>query len=260
MRQRPGGGRLRGRPVLAAPYVAAFGALNAYLWKRTGKDRIPVIVYSAALLAMSLTALDSGWPATAVGGALFLVSDALLALEKFGGLHVPAHEGLVMATYTSARHCWPGNGGTCGRRRHDRLGRSFEQRSFGSGKALEPGVEGLIGGAECGEERSPVLLVLPAVDGPEPAGPGSIAVQLGAQESRCLAKQLAPGAVGGVGRGERLCPVAGHLVLPHPHEHASIRPQPQPRAHPNGPVFAVPGWQRLAGSAETPSALICAYG
>jgi uncharacterized membrane protein YhhN len=103
VRQRPGGGRLRGRPVLAAPYVAAFGALNAYLWKRTGKDRIPVIVYSAALLAMSLVALDSGSPTTAAGGALFVASDALLALEKFGGLHLPAHEGLVMATYTSAQ-------------------------------------------------------------------------------------------------------------------------------------------------------------
>ena len=103
VRQRPGGGRLRRRPVLAAPYVAAFGALNAYLWKRTGKDRTAVIVYSAALLAMSLAALDSGSPETAAGGALFLVSDALLALEKFGGLRLPAHEGLVMATYTTAQ-------------------------------------------------------------------------------------------------------------------------------------------------------------
>jgi len=103
LRQRPGGGRLRGAPVLAVPYVAVFGALNAYLWKRTGRDRVPVLVYSAALLAMSLAALDSGAPKTAAGGALFLVSDALLALEKFGGLHLPAHEGLVMASYTSAQ-------------------------------------------------------------------------------------------------------------------------------------------------------------
>ncbi len=103
LRQRPGGGRLRARPSLAVPQVAAFGALNAYLWKRTGKDRIPVVVYSAALLAMSLVALDSGSPRTAAGGALFLASDALLALEKFGGLHMPAHEGLVMATYASAQ-------------------------------------------------------------------------------------------------------------------------------------------------------------
>ena len=103
VRQRPGGGLLRGRPALAAPYVAAFGALNAYLWNRTGKNRIPVLVYSGALLAMSLVALDSGSPKTAAGGALFLTSDALLALEKFGGLHLPAHEGLVMATYTTAQ-------------------------------------------------------------------------------------------------------------------------------------------------------------
>jgi len=103
LRQRPGGGLLRARPVLAAPHVAAFGAVNAYLWNRTGQDRVPVIVYSAALLAMSLTALDSGSPRTAVGGALFLASDSLLALEKFGGLHLPGHEGLVMATYTSAQ-------------------------------------------------------------------------------------------------------------------------------------------------------------
>jgi uncharacterized membrane protein YhhN len=103
LRQRPGGGYLRTHQALAVPHVAAFGAMNAYLWKRTGKDRIPVAVYSTVLLAMSLTALDSGSPRTAAGGALFLASDTLLALEKFGGLHLPAHEGLVMATYTTAQ-------------------------------------------------------------------------------------------------------------------------------------------------------------
>ncbi len=52
------------------PYVAAVGALNAYLWKRTGKDRIPVAVYSTVLLVMSLAALDSGSPKAAAGGTL----------------------------------------------------------------------------------------------------------------------------------------------------------------------------------------------
>jgi uncharacterized membrane protein YhhN len=103
LRQRPGVGRLTASPVLAAPYVAAFAGLNVYLWSRTGKDRIPVIVYSAALLTMSLVALDSGSSTAAAGGALFLVSDSLLALEKFGDVHLPAHEGLVMATYASAQ-------------------------------------------------------------------------------------------------------------------------------------------------------------
>lgn len=103
LRQRHGGGRLRARPVLAVPYLAAAGALNAYLWPRTGKDRVPVIAYSAVLVAMALTALDTGSPRLTAGGTLFLASDTLLALEKFGGLRLPAHEGLVMATYTTAQ-------------------------------------------------------------------------------------------------------------------------------------------------------------
>ena len=103
LRRRPGGGRLRSRPVLAAPYLAAFAALNAYLWPRTGKDRLPVLAYSTALVGMSLAALDSGSQRTAAGGALFMLSDTLLALDKFTGLHLPAHEGVVMATYTTAQ-------------------------------------------------------------------------------------------------------------------------------------------------------------
>jgi uncharacterized membrane protein YhhN len=103
LRHRPGGGYLRARPTLAMPHVATFGAMNTYLWRRTGQDRIPVLVYSAALLAMSLTALDTGSPRTAAGGALFLASDTLLALDKFGDLRLPAHEGVVMATYASAQ-------------------------------------------------------------------------------------------------------------------------------------------------------------
>lgn len=91
------------RPVTAAPYVLAWAGLNAYLWPRTGRDRLPVLVYSTALLGTALAALDTGDPQVAVGGGLFLLSDTLLALERFGGVHLPAHEGLVMASYTSAQ-------------------------------------------------------------------------------------------------------------------------------------------------------------
>lgn len=103
LRNRQGRGLVRRRPALVVPYLAAYGGLNAYLWKRTGKDRVPVLVYSSALLAMALVALDSGKPMTAVGGGLFLASDTLLALEKFGGVQLPGHEGLVMASYTAAQ-------------------------------------------------------------------------------------------------------------------------------------------------------------
>ena len=96
-------GVLARRPTAALPYALAWAGLNAYLWSRTGKDRIPVLVYSAALAGTALGALDTGDDAVAAGGLLFMASDALLALERFGGVHLPAHEGVVMATYTSAQ-------------------------------------------------------------------------------------------------------------------------------------------------------------
>ena len=96
-------GLLHQRPVAATPYLLAWAGLNAFLWPRTGRDRLPVLAYSTALLGTALVALDTGDPKTAAGGALFLVSDTLLALERFAGVTLPAHEGLVMATYTSAQ-------------------------------------------------------------------------------------------------------------------------------------------------------------
>jgi hypothetical protein len=67
---------------------------------------------------------------------------------------------------------------------------------------LELRVEGLVGRAIGGEERRPILLVLPAVGRQEPVSKRSVVVQLGVHERRCPAKQLGPGAVGCVGRGE----------------------------------------------------------
>jgi uncharacterized membrane protein YhhN len=96
-------GTLSRRPELAAPYVLAWAVLNTFLWPRTGRDRLPVVVYSTALLATALAAADTGDPAVTVGGVLFMTSDALLALERFGDLHLPGHEGIVMATYTAGQ-------------------------------------------------------------------------------------------------------------------------------------------------------------
>ena len=87
-------------PAKAAPYFAAWVGFNWFLWNRTGRDRIPVVLYSTALLGTALASLDTGEP---TGGALFLLSDGLLALERFGGVSLPLHEGIVMATYTTAQ-------------------------------------------------------------------------------------------------------------------------------------------------------------
>ena len=96
-------GVLAKNPAAALPYLSAWAGLNAFLWPKTGKDRFPVLVYSTALLATALAALDTGDKAVATGGALFLLSDALLALEKFGDVQLPLHEGIVMATYTTGQ-------------------------------------------------------------------------------------------------------------------------------------------------------------
>jgi uncharacterized membrane protein YhhN len=103
LRQRPGTGLLRRRPALAAPYLAAWLGLNAVLWPRTGQDRLPVLAYSIALTGMALTALDTGDMRTAAGGTAFLISDTLLALERFAEISLPGHEGWVMATYTTGQ-------------------------------------------------------------------------------------------------------------------------------------------------------------
>lgn len=112
LRDRPGGGLVHRRPVLAVPYVLVLAGFNAYLWSRTGRDRVPVLVYSAALTATAVTALDSGDPRAALGGLLFLGSDGLLALERFAGVELPAHEGLVMASYTAAQALLAAGGST----------------------------------------------------------------------------------------------------------------------------------------------------
>jgi uncharacterized membrane protein YhhN len=103
LRQRPGRGWLARHPLAAVPYAVAWAGLNAFLWRRTGADRLPVAVYSCALTATALAALDTGDARTAAGGVLFLTSDTLLALERFAGVELPLHEGWVMATYVSAQ-------------------------------------------------------------------------------------------------------------------------------------------------------------
>jgi uncharacterized membrane protein YhhN len=103
LRPLDGSGRLRRNPVLALPHLAAFGALNAFLWRRTGPDRLPVLVYSGVLVGMALVALDSGSTRAAAGGTLFVLSDTLIALDRFADLRLPGQDGLVMATYAAAQ-------------------------------------------------------------------------------------------------------------------------------------------------------------
>jgi uncharacterized membrane protein YhhN len=96
-------GGVRKAPWVAALYGAAWCGLNAVLVPRTGRLRVPVVVYGTALAAMAIAALDTDDPAVAAGGAAFLVSDSILALRTFGGATVPGADALVMLTYTTAQ-------------------------------------------------------------------------------------------------------------------------------------------------------------
>jgi len=96
-------GAARGvRPRAAAAYAALWAALIAVLWRRLGDLRVPVAAYS--LLLFSMAVLASGRSrAAAAGGALFVLSDALIACGLAGVTAVPRQEWAVMPTYTAAQ-------------------------------------------------------------------------------------------------------------------------------------------------------------
>ena len=90
------------RPLLV-PYVGAVVALVAACAAGAGGMLVPVLVYGACLGTMAVlsTGVDR---LTAVGGALFLVSDGLIALDAFAaGFALPAQGFWVMATYVAAQ-------------------------------------------------------------------------------------------------------------------------------------------------------------
>lgn len=94
----------------AAPFALAATALVAWLWPKlpTGL-KAPVAVYAAALSSMAAVALaralaSSGagaWGA-ATGALVFVVSDALLAADRFRG-PIPFARPAVLATYYAAQ-------------------------------------------------------------------------------------------------------------------------------------------------------------
>jgi uncharacterized membrane protein YhhN len=97
------------RPLLLLPYAIAAGAVMWILWPRLGKLRVPVTVYVVALVAMAWqattrAAIVNTEPAfaAAVGGALFVVSDATLAINRFRA-PFRAAQVLVMSTYVLAQ-------------------------------------------------------------------------------------------------------------------------------------------------------------
>jgi uncharacterized membrane protein YhhN len=81
--------------------VAAFSiALAAWLVPATGSLAIPVVLYVVALTAMVESSIIAEFPSkwVVIGALLFLISDAILAVNRFRS-PVPARDYLVWSTY-----------------------------------------------------------------------------------------------------------------------------------------------------------------
>ena len=94
------------RPTrLSSLYAVWFASLVVILLPHLDSLLIPVVVYGAILGTMAAYASGAGWIA-AVGGALFVASDSLLAINRFipdPGLWRPSF--LIMTTYLAAQLC-----------------------------------------------------------------------------------------------------------------------------------------------------------
>lgn len=96
-------GAARGvRPRVAAGYAALWAVLIAVLWRGLGSLRLPVAFYSLMLVSMAVLASGRNREAAA-GGALFVISDALIACGLAGVNAVPRQESAVMPTYVAAQ-------------------------------------------------------------------------------------------------------------------------------------------------------------
>lgn len=92
-------------PIWTAVPILAAAAFFVWLLPRTGALRLPVIVYAAALVAMTLAAAarsevrgDASGVLAAGGALLFLLSDSALAVRQFKGPY-PRAQALILSTY-----------------------------------------------------------------------------------------------------------------------------------------------------------------
>jgi len=95
------------RPVLLLPFLALAAIVLFFLWPRLGKLRIPVLVYVAALVTMAWQASIRaahlpGSIGAAIGALLFVISDGVLAINRFR-VKFRLAQAIVMTTYVIAQ-------------------------------------------------------------------------------------------------------------------------------------------------------------
>ncbi|UXP32282.1 lysoplasmalogenase [Reichenbachiella agarivorans] len=95
--------------LYALPFLLLFGILMSALWPHVGELKIPVAVYAVIIIVMALSAVyrNGRAPQDSVnqvifGAVLFLLSDSLLALDRF---YMPMENAgvWIMSTYMLAQ-------------------------------------------------------------------------------------------------------------------------------------------------------------
>jgi uncharacterized membrane protein YhhN len=71
-------------PLTALPFVGYAAILLASIWPSLGDFKGPVVVYGAVIALMGWRAWVTDVKSLRTGALLFMVSDSLLAIEKFG--------------------------------------------------------------------------------------------------------------------------------------------------------------------------------
>ncbi|AEW93389.1 hypothetical protein SCATT_10180 [Streptantibioticus cattleyicolor NRRL 8057 = DSM 46488] len=89
--------------VLAACYAAVWAVSALVLGADVGALRAPLTGYGLLLAAMALGAAGPG-PRTGTGGALFVLSDGLIATGLAHWPRLPGHQFWIMLTYLAAQY------------------------------------------------------------------------------------------------------------------------------------------------------------
>ena len=101
---------LRRRPLWLLPFGLLFVGIYGLLYPALGAMRVPVLAYTATIVLMAVLALnrwgrvpEASFRLILWGALLFILSDAILAIDKF--LVTVPHAGVaVMSTYVAAQY------------------------------------------------------------------------------------------------------------------------------------------------------------
>jgi uncharacterized membrane protein YhhN len=99
---RGAGARIAANRRIPLGYAAAWAVMIAVLWRGLDDLLVPVIGYSLLLTAMAAFAAGMD-RRTAIGGALFLLSDTVIACGIADLDLVPGQDAVVMPTYLAAQ-------------------------------------------------------------------------------------------------------------------------------------------------------------